>query len=135
MARKGASPAGGRSDLTHARRTNGGASGHSTRATRAQSDGKPHTDAAWELLRTQGDASGAIHTLERVLQQAPRHLPPAWFLTMAYLDNGKPEQVRALLERMRREFERTTCGDMHGRFFWPPKESARNLGKPWMKAL
>jgi len=58
-----------------------------------------------ELLRTQGDAPGAIHALERVLQQTPRHLAPAWFLTMAYLDNGKPEQARALLEGMRREFE------------------------------
>ncbi len=59
-----------------------------------------------ELLRTQGDAPGAIHTLERVLQQAPGHLSPAWFLTMAYLDNGKPEQARALLEGMRPEFEK-----------------------------
>ena len=58
-----------------------------------------------ELLRTQGDAPAAIHALERVLQQSPRHLAPAWFLTMAYLDNGKPEQARALLEGMRREFE------------------------------
>ena len=58
-----------------------------------------------ELLRTQGDAPGAIHTLERVLQQAPRHLTPAWYLTMAYLDDGKPERARALLEGMRREFE------------------------------
>jgi DNA-binding winged helix-turn-helix (wHTH) protein/tetratricopeptide (TPR) repeat protein len=59
-----------------------------------------------ELLRTQGDAPGAIHVLERVLQQAPRHLTPAWFLTMAYLDEGKPEKARALLEGMRREFEK-----------------------------
>jgi DNA-binding winged helix-turn-helix (wHTH) protein/tetratricopeptide (TPR) repeat protein len=59
-----------------------------------------------ELLRTRGDAPGAIHTLERVLQQAPRHLTPAWFLTMAYIDNGQPEQARALLEGMRREFEK-----------------------------
>jgi len=58
-----------------------------------------------ELLRIQGDAPGAIRTLERVLQQAPRHLTPAWYLTMAYLDDGKPEQARALLEGMRREFE------------------------------
>jgi hypothetical protein len=36
----------------------------------------------------------------------PRHLTPAWFLTMAYLDNGKPEQARALLGGMRREFEK-----------------------------
>jgi len=40
-----------------------------------------------------------------VLQQAPRHPTPAWYLTMAYLDDGKPEQARALLEGMRREFE------------------------------
>ena len=38
-----------------------------------------------ELLRTQGDMAGAIHALERVLQQAPRHPTAAWFLTMAYL--------------------------------------------------
>ena len=59
-----------------------------------------------ELLRTQGDAAGAIHTLERVLQQGPRHPTAAWFLTMAYLDNGKPEEARALLEGMRLEFEK-----------------------------
>jgi DNA-binding winged helix-turn-helix (wHTH) protein len=59
-----------------------------------------------ELLRTQGDAAGAIHILERVLQQAPAHPTAAWFLTMAYLDDGKPEQARALLEGMRIGFEK-----------------------------
>ena len=59
-----------------------------------------------ELLRTQGDAAGTIHTLERVLQQAPAHPTAAWFLTMAYLDKGKPEQARALLEGMRPGFEK-----------------------------
>ena len=59
-----------------------------------------------ELLRTQGDAAGAIHTLERVFQQGPRHPTAAWFLTMAYLDNGKLEEARALLEGMRLEFEK-----------------------------
>src|SRR5258706_5732175 len=56
-----------------------------------------------ELLRTQGDAAGAIHALERVIQQAV-HPTAAWFLTMAYLDDGKPEQARALLEGMRPGF-------------------------------
>jgi tetratricopeptide (TPR) repeat protein len=59
-----------------------------------------------ELLRTQGDAAGAIHTLERALEQAPAHPTAAWFLTMAYLDKGNPEQARALLEGMRLEFEK-----------------------------
>jgi len=59
-----------------------------------------------ELLRMKGDSAGAIQTLERVLQQAPRHLTPAWFLTMAYLDSGQPEKARALLEGMRAEFEK-----------------------------
>lgn len=59
-----------------------------------------------ELLRMKGDSEGAIHVLERVVQQGPRHPTPAWFLTMAYLDAGKPKQARALLERMRPEFEK-----------------------------
>src|SRR5258708_3641174 len=58
-----------------------------------------------ELLRTQGDAAGAIHALERVVQQA-LHPTAAWLLTMAYLDDGKPEQARALLEGMRIGFEK-----------------------------
>jgi tetratricopeptide (TPR) repeat protein len=58
-----------------------------------------------ELLRIKGDSVGAVQTLERVLQQGPRHVAAAWFLTMAYLDNGKPERARALLEGMRPEFE------------------------------
>ena len=59
-----------------------------------------------ELLRTQGDTPGAIQALQRVLQQGPRHPTTAWFLTMAYLDQGKPEQARALLEQMQPEFEK-----------------------------
>jgi DNA-binding winged helix-turn-helix (wHTH) protein/tetratricopeptide (TPR) repeat protein len=59
-----------------------------------------------ELLRTQGDPVGAIRALERVLQQAPGHPTAAWFLTMAYLDEGKPEQARTLLEGMRIGFEK-----------------------------
>ena len=59
-----------------------------------------------EVLRTQGDTAGAIHALERTIQQGPRHVSAAWFLTMAYLDDGKPEQARALLEGMRPEFEK-----------------------------
>src|SRR5205085_4031427 len=57
-----------------------------------------------ELLRTHGDTAGAILALERVLEQGPGHPTAAWFLTMAYLDQGRPEQARALLERMRPEF-------------------------------
>ncbi len=59
-----------------------------------------------ELLRTQGDTAGAIQALQRVVQQAPAHPTAAWFLTMAYLDDGKPEQARALLEGMRPGFEK-----------------------------
>lgn len=58
-----------------------------------------------ELQRTQGDTKGAIQTLERVLQQAPRHVITAWFLAMAYLDDGKPEKARTLLESLRTEFQ------------------------------
>ena len=61
---------------------------------------------AGELLRMQGDTVGAIQALERVLQQGPRHVSAAWFLTMAYLDAGKQEPARALLERMRPEFQK-----------------------------
>jgi DNA-binding winged helix-turn-helix (wHTH) protein/tetratricopeptide (TPR) repeat protein len=59
-----------------------------------------------ESLRTQGDTAGAIHALERALQQAPGNVTAAWFLTMAYLDEGKPERARALLEGMRTGFEK-----------------------------
>ncbi len=59
-----------------------------------------------ETLRTQGDAAGAIHALERALQQAPGNVTAAWFLAMAYLDEGKPERARALLEGMRPGFEK-----------------------------
>jgi DNA-binding winged helix-turn-helix (wHTH) protein/tetratricopeptide (TPR) repeat protein len=59
-----------------------------------------------ELLRTNGDTAGAIHALERVLQQAPGNITAAWFLTMAYLDEGKPEQARAVLEGIRPGFEK-----------------------------
>jgi DNA-binding winged helix-turn-helix (wHTH) protein len=59
-----------------------------------------------ELQRTQGDAAGAIQTLERVLQQSPNHLTPAWFLTMAYLDQEKSDAARALLTSLRRDFEK-----------------------------
>jgi tetratricopeptide (TPR) repeat protein len=59
-----------------------------------------------EALRTQGDTAGAIHAQERALQQAPGNVTAAWFLTMAYLDEGKPERARALLEGMRTGFEK-----------------------------
>ncbi len=59
-----------------------------------------------EVLRTRGDTEAAIQTLQRTVQQAPRHMTAAWFLTMAYLDSGKPERARALLEGMRPEFEK-----------------------------
>ena len=59
-----------------------------------------------ELLRTQGDTGGAIQALQRALQQAPRNITAAWFLTMAYLDEGRPSQARLLLEGMRPEFEK-----------------------------
>lgn len=59
-----------------------------------------------ELLRAQGDTAGAIQTLQRVLQQGPGHPAAAWFLTKAYLDEGKPQQARLLLEGMRHGFEK-----------------------------
>jgi hypothetical protein len=59
-----------------------------------------------ETLRNQGDTAGAIHALERALQQAPGNLTAAWFLRMAYLDEGKPKRARALLEGMRSGFEK-----------------------------
>lgn len=59
-----------------------------------------------ESLRMQGDTAGAIQTLERTMQQGPRHVSAAWFLTMAYLDAGKPEKARVLLEGMRPGFEK-----------------------------
>ena len=59
-----------------------------------------------ESLRTQGDTAEAIKALERVLQQAPGNVTAAWFLTMAYLDQGKPDQARALLEGMRAGFDK-----------------------------
>ena len=59
-----------------------------------------------ESLRMLGDTAGSIQALGRVLQQGPRHPTAAWFLTMAYLDDGKPELARALLEEMRPGFEK-----------------------------
>lgn len=59
-----------------------------------------------ELLRTQGNTAEAVQALERVVQQGQRHPTAIWLLTMAYLDQGKPEQSRALLEKMRPEFEK-----------------------------
>jgi len=59
-----------------------------------------------ELLRTQGKTAEAVQILERVVQQGHRHPTAIWLLTIAYLDQGKPEQARALLERMRPEFEK-----------------------------
>jgi DNA-binding winged helix-turn-helix (wHTH) protein len=59
-----------------------------------------------EMLRTKGDTAGAIHLLERTLQQGPRHMTPAFYLTLAYLDAGQLDSARALLLRMRPEFEK-----------------------------
>ena len=59
-----------------------------------------------EVLRTQGDTNLAIQALQRVLQQAPMNVTAAWFLTMAYLDQGRADQARALLEGMRSGFEK-----------------------------
>lgn len=77
---------------------------------RAELDGNPLANPTrmllGELLRTKGDTDGAIYVLERALQQGPRHIATVWFLTLAYLDDGKPERARALLERLRSEFEK-----------------------------
>jgi tetratricopeptide (TPR) repeat protein len=59
-----------------------------------------------EILRTKGDTAGAIHLLERTLQQGSRHMTPAFYLTLAYLDAGQIDSARKLLLRMRPEFEK-----------------------------
>jgi tetratricopeptide (TPR) repeat protein len=59
-----------------------------------------------EILRTEGDTEGAIRALQRVLQQAPGNITAAWFLTMAFLDQGKTQQARQLLEGMGPEFHK-----------------------------
>src|SRR5262249_45560692 len=59
-----------------------------------------------ELLRTESKTAEAIRTLERALQQAPKNIVAAWFLTMAYLDDGKPDRARVLLEGLRPGFEK-----------------------------
>jgi len=59
-----------------------------------------------ELLRTEGDSSGAARVLERVMQQAPGNITAAWFLAMAYLDQGKTKEARKLLEGMPPGFEK-----------------------------
>ena len=59
-----------------------------------------------ELLRSKGNTTNAIRFLERTLQQGPRHMTPALYLSLAYLDAGQPNQARALLLRMRPEFEK-----------------------------
>ncbi len=59
-----------------------------------------------EMLRTKGDTAGAIHLLERTLQQGSRHMTPAFYLTLAYLDAGQMDSARDLLLRMRPEFEK-----------------------------
>jgi tetratricopeptide (TPR) repeat protein len=67
--------------------------------------GNPPRMLLGEALRTRGDVAEAIKSLERALQQAPRNITAAWFLTMAYLDAARPEQARTLLEGMRSGFE------------------------------
>jgi serine/threonine protein kinase len=59
-----------------------------------------------EILRTEGDAAGAIRVLERVMQQAPGSMTAAWFLTAAYLDQGNTGDARGLLEKMPPGFEK-----------------------------
>ena len=59
-----------------------------------------------ELLRSKGDTTNAIRFLERTLQPGPRHMTSALYLSLAYLDAGQPNQARALLLRMRPEFEK-----------------------------
>ena len=59
-----------------------------------------------EMLQTKRDTAGAIHLLERTLQQGSRHMTPAFYLTLAYLDAGQMDSARDLLVRMRLEFEK-----------------------------
>ena len=59
-----------------------------------------------EAQRSGGDASGAIRTLQRVREQAPGNITAAWFLTMAFLDQDRRQEARAMLEGMRPDFEK-----------------------------
>lgn len=102
---------------------------------RKQSDRTPMNNPCrmflGELLRTQGDTADAIYALERSLQQAPGNITAAWFLTMAYLDMGKPEQARALLEGMRPGFEKNYMW----RHAWALVLAAQGKRKEAMEAM
>jgi tetratricopeptide (TPR) repeat protein len=58
-----------------------------------------------DILRAEGDVSGAIREQLRVLEQAPNNIAAIRWLALAYLDAGQLEQARAALEQSRRAFE------------------------------
>jgi tetratricopeptide (TPR) repeat protein len=51
-----------------------------------------------EILRTEGDVAGAIREQQKVLEQAPNHLPAVRALALAYLDTGAVDKARFALE-------------------------------------
>jgi tetratricopeptide (TPR) repeat protein len=58
-----------------------------------------------EALRAEGDVESAIRELLKVLDQAPANAGAMRWLALAYLDAGRLDQARALLEEKRGVFE------------------------------
>jgi serine/threonine protein kinase len=58
-----------------------------------------------EALRAEGDVESAIRELLNVLEQAPANAGAMRWLALAYLDAGRLDQARALLEEKRGVFE------------------------------
>jgi tetratricopeptide (TPR) repeat protein len=57
-----------------------------------------------ELLRTTGDAAGAIREERRVIEQAPGNMPAVYYLSLAHMDSGDLPLARRLLEEKRQMF-------------------------------
>jgi predicted Zn-dependent protease len=57
-----------------------------------------------EILRTEGDTTGAIREQKKVLEQAPANITSVQFLVHAYLDRGELDEARKLLEARRQQF-------------------------------
>ena len=67
-----------------------------------------------ELLRTEGNAVGAIREERRVLEQAPGNLPALYYLALAHMDTGDLPLARSLLEEKRQMF----AGNYQWRIAW-----------------
>jgi len=67
-----------------------------------------------ELLRTTGDAVGAIREERRVLEQAPGNLPALYYLALAHMDTGNLPLARSILEEKRQMF----AGNYQWRLAW-----------------